>query len=223
MLRIVGPIRGRIGAESLASWGRTTPGRALHHDGSGHVRMQRAEIFVGTRRREGERELVVGVEHLRLEGLGGRHHRVRDVVLVGPGDGGPGLDGQALGREGEVVDLHLRVLWCRRQERSHDGEAGSEAQNAAEHGATQDAFFHCRGSVVRRRTGAQACSGVSTMASRCWPGTKLMLAVPSTERSLASSTFMGPGDGAEPGAGCGKAVERAVWKATLPSTFWMIW
>ena len=31
-----------------------------------------------------------------------------------------------------------------------------------------------------------------------------------------------PGDGAVPGAGCGKAVERAVWKVTLPSTFCMI-
>ena len=26
-----------------------------------------------------------------------------------------------------------------------------------------------------------------------------------------------------PGAGCGNAVERAVWKVTLPSTFCMIW
>ena len=42
-------------------------------------------------------------------------------------------------------------------------------------------------------------------------------------RSLSSATFIGPGDGAVPGAGCGKAVERAVWKVTLPSTFCMIW
>ena len=26
-----------------------------------------------------------------------------------------------------------------------------------------------------------------------------------------------------PGAGCGNAVDAAVWKVTLPSTFWMIW
>ena len=38
-------------------------------------------------------------------------------------------------------------------------------------------------------------------------------------RSLSSGTFIGPADGAVPGAGCGKAVERAVWKVTLPSTF----
>ena len=36
-----------------------------------------------------------------------------------------------------------------------------------------------------------------------------------------SVTPVRPGDGAVPGAGCGKAVERAVWKAQLPSTFCM--
>ena len=36
-----------------------------------------------------------------------------------------------------------------------------------------------------------------------------------------AATFIGPGEGAEPGAGWGNAVERAVWKATLPSTFCM--
>ena len=30
---------------------------------------------------------------------------------------------------------------------------------------------------------------------------------------------MGPGAGADPGAGCGNAVDIAVWKVTLPSTF----
>jgi len=60
------------------------------------------------------------------------------------------------------------------------------------------------------------------MARRCCPGLKVTSATPSTERSLALSTFIGPGEAAVPGAGCGKAVERAVWKVTLPSTFWMI-
>ena len=69
----------------------------------------------------------------------------------------------------------------------------------------------------------QPCSGVSMMASRCSPCLKLTLAMPSTLRSLSSATFIGPGEGAVPGAGCGKAVERAVWKATLPSTFCITW
>ena len=57
------------------------------------------------------------------------------------------------------------------------------------------------------------------MARRWLPGLKLTLATPSNVRSLLSSTFIGPGEGALPGAGCGNAVERAVWKVTLPSTF----
>ena len=61
------------------------------------------------------------------------------------------------------------------------------------------------------------------MASRCSPCLKVMLAVPSIMRSFSSGTFIGPGDGAVPGAGCGKAVERAVWKVTLPSTFCITW
>jgi hypothetical protein len=62
-------------------------------------------------------------------------------------------------------------------------------------------------------------SGLSMMARRCSPRLTATLATPSIERSLPSATFIGPGDGAAPGAGCGNAVERAVWKTTLPSTF----
>ena len=67
--------------------------------------------------------------------------------------------------------------------------------------------------------GAQPCSGASTMASRCSPCLNVTLAVPIMVRSLSGGTFIGPGLGAVPGAGCGKAVERAVWNVTLPSTF----
>ena len=52
------------------------------------------------------------------------------------------------------------------------------------------------------------------------------LVMPSMLRSLPSSIFIGPGDGAAPGAGCGNAVDRAQWKVRLPSTFcitWWIW
>ncbi len=38
-------------------------------------------------------------------------------------------------------------------------------------------------------------------------------------RSFSAGTFIGPGDGAVPGAGCGKAVDIAVWNVTFPSTF----
>ena len=33
----------------------------------------------------------------------------------------------------------------------------------------------------------------------------------------------GPATARVPGAGCGNAVERAVWKVTLPSTFCITW
>jgi len=33
------------------------------------------------------------------------------------------------------------------------------------------------------------------------------------------ASLIAPGTGAVPGAGCGNAVDAAVWKVTLPSTF----
>jgi len=41
--------------------------------------------------------------------------------------------------------------------------------------------------------------------------------------NCSAGTFIGPADGADPGAGWGKAVDIAVWNETLPSTFCMIW
>ena len=46
--------------------------------------------------------------------------------------------------------------------------------------------------------------------SRCCPRLKVTSVTPSSERSLSSATFIGPGEGAVPGAGCGKAVDMAV-------------
>jgi len=42
---------------------------------------------------------------------------------------------------------------------------------------------------------------------------------PSTVRSCRRDNNR-TGEGALPGAGCGKAVDSAVWKVMLPSTFW---
>ena len=69
------------------------------------------------------------------------------------------------------------------------------------------------------RSRPQPCNGLSMMASRCCPRTKFTAVIPSNERSLSSGTFIGPGEGAAPGAGCGNPVAMAVWNATLPSTF----
>src|SRR6185503_2811289 len=69
-------------------------------------------------------------------------------------------------------------------------------------------------------------SGESTTASAWCPRRNSTLAIPSTLRSWLASTFNGPGEGAVPGAGCGNAVDIAVWNRTFPSTFcstWWMW
>src|SRR6202035_5997131 len=93
-----------VAASDRALLRSVASGRRFYHDRPGHVRMQRAEILVSARRRERERISVSGVQGFRLELLADRGDRMRDVVLVGPGDGRAGLDRQFLRIEGEVVD-----------------------------------------------------------------------------------------------------------------------
>src|SRR6185437_16864888 len=78
----------------------------LHHDRSLHLRMQAAEILERPSLREREGKLLAGVERRRSKAAD-RDHRMRDVVLVGPGDGITKLHDELLRTEGEVVDLHL--------------------------------------------------------------------------------------------------------------------
>ena len=47
--------------------------------------------------------------------------------------------------------------------------------------------------------------------------------IPSACASCAVGTCSGPGPAAVPASGWGYAVERAVWKVMLPSTFCTIW
>ena len=46
---------------------------------------------------------------------------------------------------------------------------------------------------------------------------------PQQSRSFSAGTFIGPGEAAWPGCGCGNAVEHAVWNVMFPSTFCMVW
>src|SRR5262245_22188580 len=178
-------------------WRRDASGRRLDDNCPGHMRMQRTKIFIGTRRRERKRVRAVGIEHLGAEVVG-RHNRVRDVVLVSPGDGRSRFDPHFLRTKGEVSDLDCcrirRPDWRRRQE-----EEGRDTRN-------YNVLYRFRFDHV----GTQPCNDVSMMARRCSFCLKVTLAMPSMPRSLSSGTFMGPGDGAVPGAGCGNAVERAV-------------
>jgi len=61
------------------------------------------------------------------------------------------------------------------------------------------------------------------IARRLLPCAYVTSRTPKSERSRSAGTFIGPGDGAAPGAGWGQAVDVAVWKVMLPSTFCMIW
>src|SRR6185312_7775648 len=138
------------------------------------------------------------------------NNRVWDVILVGPGHRRPRLHFQVLRPEGEVSDLDGNVVRPGR----HHGKKKESRDAGNNYGLQGSRFEHGR---------TQPCSGVSIMARRCSFCLNVTLAMPSIVRSLSSGTFIGPGDGAEPGDGCGKAVERAVWKVTLPSTFCITW
>src|ERR1035438_10039313 len=63
----------------------------------------------------------------------------------------------------------------------------------------------------------------STTAKLCFLARYWMFARPNTLRSRSAGTFMGPGAGVAPGAGCGNAVDMAVWNVTFPSTFCITW
>src|SRR5262249_18652041 len=175
---------------------RDASSRRLYDDCSGHMRMQGTKVLVGARCRERECVRGIGIERFGSEVVGW-HNRVRNVVLVGPGDRGPRFHFQFLRTKGEVPDLdgNIRRQGRRRGQEEHGRDASNEKlcqRFDGDHDCTQ------------------LCSGVSMMARRCSFCTNVTLAMPSMLRSLSPGTFMGPGEGAVPGDGCGKAVERAV-------------
>src|SRR5437870_3754021 len=80
------------------------------HDLPGHPRMNRAEVLVSAGRVEAVRELLIRVEHRRLELLLEADDVVRHVVAVGPGDRGSHRHPRHRGREAEVIDDNARAL-----------------------------------------------------------------------------------------------------------------
>jgi hypothetical protein len=126
---------------------------------------------------------------------------MRIVVVVGPRHGRARLHSDALRKEGVLVDLHLCVR--RRRSLTGKGTGGEGGDRKRGHDAHS-------GFDRSHERSPQRCSGWSMMASRCCPRLKVTSVIPRTERSLSSATFMGPGEGAAPGAGCGKAVDMAV-------------
>src|SRR5277367_62057 len=84
--------------------------RSLHHDDAGHLRVDRTEIGEGPWFGERVGKLFIGVQHfgLKRSRVVRTDHRVRNVILVGPGDGGS--DGHRNGgwTKTEIIDLHRR-------------------------------------------------------------------------------------------------------------------
>ena len=73
--------------------------------------------------------------------------------------------------------------------------------------------------VLAAEAWVASSSGMSVIAMGCLTSWNDIRERPSSFFNRSASTFIGPGDGAEPGAGCGKAVDIAVWKVMCPSTF----
>jgi hypothetical protein len=83
--------------------------RSLNDDFAGHLWVYRTKVGIGTHFAEGERELLVRVEHFGFEGLRiiRANDRVRDIVTVDPGHRSPDGHRQRRWPEAEVVDLHF--------------------------------------------------------------------------------------------------------------------
>ena len=161
--------------------------------------MQGAEIRVGAGCREGERIAVIGVECRRLERfvieatVCGISSSFFQVTLV------PALMVSVCGE-----NVKLSIFTSASAARAGRPNASSAATIRAAHlaraapGPDRRCQFHriC-----------QPCNGMSMIARRCWPCLKFTSVMPSSLRSWSSGTFIGPGDGAEPGAGCGNDVD----------------
>src|SRR5579862_9310412 len=210
----------------------------LHDDFGRHLGMDRAEVRVRAGFREGVGEMIAGIEGLGFErGLVFTHHRMRHIVVVRPGDRGPGGNLQRHGAETKVIDFDFDLIGgivprpsrlaspCPR----HQDEAH---RRNCRHRENPYRFLslHCSFSfdllhieIVYPLYFPSYASEESVIPRVCLPRTKFTSVIPSTSRSFAAGTVMGPGESAWPGAGCGNAVEHAVWKVMFPSTFCMVW
>src|SRR5262245_40366408 len=126
---------------------------------------------------------------------------MRNVVGIDPGHRGAGLHRQGGWIKGEIGNLHLDVGgqgWAGSKRHQHDSSGECRANGT--HGCLRKRVSHIRHSA----------SVMSVMASGLSPMRTSTLVMPRTERSWSAGTVMGPGEGAVPGDGCGKQVERAV-------------
>jgi len=197
--------------------------QSFYDDFSNHVRMQAAEVIerAGTSERVGIR--VVGIECLRPEGLFRFDHAVGNVVVIDELDRGSHRDRQLPRPEREIVDRNdiflLRRYRAERQHRSDDGTQKHSRDQGAMGGKSSRGGAQTAIQIWHVQISDQPASVLSTKANGLLPCTMVTVESPSMERSWSEGTTIGPGEGALPGAGCGNAVDSAVWKVMLPSTF----
>src|SRR6516165_9164205 len=91
----------------LMSNGFTLIVSSLHHNPSGHLRVNRAKVRITSRLAEGERELLIGVEYFGLEHTLRADHRMGNVVTIGPRNCASHRHRQRPRPETEVVNLHF--------------------------------------------------------------------------------------------------------------------
>src|SRR5579863_1854883 len=188
----------------------------LDDDLAEHHRMEGAAVNVGSGLAEGEGIAVLGVERLGAERavLGG--DAVRAAVVVLPHDGRSRRDRQRRRLELEVADIDDGWRGCRR--RLAGGGAGP---GGGEHGRRRERCENC--AFQDHRSLPHATSGLSVRAGAPLLCAKSTVRTPRYSPSLPAGTFIGMKCGAGLGGVIGNAVERAVWKVMLPSTFWKIW
>ena len=89
------------------SKGFTLIARSLDHDFARHLGMNRAKVGKRSRFAEGERVVLIRIEHLGLEHAFRAHDRVGNIVSIGPCHGGPCRHRQRPRPKAEVIDLHF--------------------------------------------------------------------------------------------------------------------
>src|ERR1700687_219182 len=106
---------------------------SLHDDLAGHLRVNRAEVWISSRLAEGVRELLIRIEHFGFEDAVCADDRMWNIVAVGPRHGCPHGYGEGSRAEAEVIDLHLRCFRlllraCREVTLAHGDRSHSEYQ-----------------------------------------------------------------------------------------------
>src|SRR6266403_2903841 len=106
---------------------------SLRDDLAGHLRVNRAEVWISSRFAEGKGELLIRIEHFGFERALRADDRMWDIIAIGPRHGCPHWHGERSRAEAEVIDLHLRCFRfllraCQKVTLAHGHRSHSEYQ-----------------------------------------------------------------------------------------------